>query len=387
MLPLIRLFAKHRLFCTKKFEQSHHTKKWWHRKHRNVFFLLVVPAVVAIGVSLLFNMRPKDHELLLVSYNNAIRNGGPVSVIDLRTQKIAKPAIPAMGCDGFARSGDEYFIRLYCQGSQNGNTLWDLNLKNYDANPSPQFPSPYNRMSAFRHPKVLRDNAGREFYSAGGPRVGGGTDARVVIVENGTFTEVPISTTTQEHFIFRMALDESRGKLWLMTIGEIGDTLIDRIDVHAKKVDLSMHLAVYSGWGMLLNDAHLMVTAHRDKEGNDIFVFDAETGVLTRTIALPVKNDAGYNAKSLLISGGRILVSSNEGIFALDRETYAITDFIQNTDGRALTEMVDGETFIYGIRDFEDVVFLPKDTLTPITVLIKGDGAGVMQLFYVRETY
>ncbi len=314
---------------------------------------------------------------LFVSYNNATVNGGPITAIDLSTLVASRPDIDASVCDGMAYLPTLSSVSFYCQGSRLGRQFWTFHLNALDARPA------FGGSSAvFRHPRMVVDTRGSAFFSAGGPLSSHGNNAHVVMRGEDGSHEVAISDAHHSLYITELLLDEVRGKLWVLSMGEAGYTRLDRMDIATHQIDLSVPLPVHSAWGIMKNGDQLVVGTYRSSLGKDAFVFDLGTGKESVSFALPV-GGAGYVAKAMLVMPNEILIATQGGVFHLDKATYGIIGFSTTSPGDAFTRMVADDAYIYAINSYDSIVRLNASGLDQEEVILAGNGAGAMEILLV----
>lgn len=353
--------------------------------HKNTaIIILAVLSVLSICLFFCFRNWVPD-EYLVISHNDASKNGGPISILNLKNGKVEKPQVSGVGCTTKRLDSKSNDLLVYCLGSQDSNSLWEIQNKDKSVVPAPPLPEPYTTVGVSRHPIVLiHSQNGTRYFNSGGPGFienGDVTDAGVVIVEGDTTHKVLISDRTQTYFILKMVLDEAENKLWVMSSGNGMTVLIDRIDLNEKRIDFSSTIESYSGFDMALTGKDVAVSAYRTNNGADILFFNRKTAE-KKEITLPVREILGFNALAMLERQGRFYVSSMDGLYVFNPQTYEIMEFIENNTGSQFTYLVNGEDSLYAIDAYHRVYRIhDTDRLHP-ELLTDAEGQGLSSVYY-----
>jgi hypothetical protein len=233
------------------------------------------------------------------------------------------------------------------------------------------------------HARIVEGHDGWRYFSAGGP-VGMGdhanaTEARVVAVRGEEVRNIPISDEQETYTIFRMLYDESKKKLWVMSINIGSKVLIDRIDVETLAIDFSTTIDAYLGFDFFINKNNILITTFRMENGTDLTILDTDSGEVVKEISFPFE-DNKLNALSMIDSGRGIFVSTTGGLFVLNTDTYVIEEFIPNNPGGQFTYFSKSGDTIYAIDRYDRVVefsvFKPLHT----RVIYEAEGKGLTSL-------
>lgn len=349
------------------------------------FFLLTFAATIIL--SLYFSR--SDTRLLLVSHNDLNTNGGPLTLINLHTDKVIKPMIPVAGCSGAAYLAKSSELKIYCMSGGEVNNLWNINLSNYEITQPYELPKPFEHAGVPYHSRFLVGSDGTEYYPDGGPLRNLDdnilTDAGVIIVKGGYAQKVFISDLSQTYFILKIILDEEEKKLWVMSMGNGHHVLINRIDLNnSPKVDFSTVINSYSGFDMILNQNDLVISVYRSDDDSDILVYKKNTGALIKQITLP-QVDIGYNALSLLLRQGSLYVSSLGGLFALNPDSYEIKDLIKNNPESQFTYMINGDNEIFAIDSYSYVLRIPDEDRLHPEIILDAKDQGLTSLYFINN--
>jgi hypothetical protein len=355
------------------------------KKHQKS--LAALSLVVFTVAGSLFLLELRDAEYIVISHNDSTKNAGPLTILNLKSGETWKPNVPRVGCNGIAenKSGNDNELLVYCMGSSKNNNLWDVSLANRSFAQHTLLPAPYEAISVPLHAKVIVSSVGWQYFNSGGPGYNenwDATDAGVVAVKGDEAHKILISDRSKPYFILRMVLDEEESELWMMSSGNGESVLIDRIDLINKKVDFSYTIKSYSGFDMIVNNDDVVVTTYRTSAGIDITVLNKLTGEKKKEITLPSKEDLGYNALSMLVRGERLYVSSIGGLYAFDKSTYEIKEFIENNPRSQFSYLVNGKRAIYAIDSYDRVFEIPDRDMMRTKLLIDGEGQGLTSLYY-----
>lgn len=346
--------------------------------------LYIVFCLIILGV-FIFNNLVRSSSFLVISHNDSGANGGPLSILNLNNKKIIKPIIEGVGCSGVAQINSD--LMVYCLG--NNNNLWSIKLtdQNFKAIQLPK-PKIEDKFGVPIHSKVIVGSDLTVYYHDGRPGDFGSqnmTSAGILIDDGKIPTKVFISDRTQPYFVFKMVLDELEQKLWVMSMGSGESVLIDRIDLVDKKVDFTSNIKSYSGFDMILNNTDLVVSVFRTEKQSDLYILDKYTGETKKEISLPVVNDVGYNALSLLVRNNNLFISSEGGLYIFDPHTYEEKDFIENNPGSQFTFLLNGDDEIFAIDSYNYVIRIPDRNPLYTELILEAKDQGLTNLYFINN--
>ncbi len=326
---------------------------------------------------------------IVVSHNDAQKNGGPLTILNTTNGKTQKPSVPSIGCSGIASVPNRAdTLRVHCIGTQLADTFWDVNTVTGEAVKYATTTQLTEIEGVFQHAKLLIDGRGRQYFNTGVPVLTESgfvtNNPGVIVIDGSTTHTIPLSDSSSQSFILRMVLDEVEDKLWVMSMNQ-KQVFIDRIDLKTYSIDFTYTSETYSGFDMIVNEEYILLSTYRTSTGTDITILDKFTGQVVKEIQLPVEKDLGYNALSLLAYGDSFLVSSMGGIYTLDKNTFEIMDFIENNPGRQFTYWIKDKDILYAIDSYNRVVEMSIYDLKNPKVLLDAQGQGLTSLFLINR--
>lgn len=328
---------------------------------------------------------------LVISHNDSSANGGPITIIDLGSNEKYVPLIKAVGCGGIAKLDykNHNTIHVYCVGSTDDTVRFDMDLRTSDITKSKPLPEPYTNPMVPIFPTLLETDELR-IFSDGGPTTptteGYLTNAGIVLYDSRPATsKVYISDRTKSLFISKIVIDPESNIAFLMSTGDGVTVLIDKIDLLQKKVTDSYVIKSYSGYDMIEVDENIAVTTYRTTEGNDVIILSKSTLQVVKQLQIPLENNAGYNAYSLLEHKGRLFVSVLDGLLELDPDSFEIVSHIKNNLGSYFTTLILGHNYIYAIDAYDSVIQIPFKDLYHTKNIFEATNQGLTNLFYIHN--
>ncbi len=306
-----------------------------------------------------------------VTFNKvAVAGVTGITLIDTATNGVQTlSAIDGNGCFGTAFKKQTTKLRVYCAIASAGHYFWDVDPLTGAATP---VSNPFISFAGVTKAMVAIGADGREYYTAGFATSATGSNARIVVL--GTdgkqlLAEIPLSTNSSVgDYILRMWLDESAGKLWIASRGGI----LDRIDLATLKTDLtinSINAAISGLVDMKVTASNVIITVLRTASGADALVFDKNTGVKVKEIALPIGGTTGSGLSyGITLTSSDLLIASPGGYYRVNPTTFVVGTFAPVFTIGTSDDLVFANGKIYG-NNANDVYVFPTTLLSSTKVL------------------
>ncbi len=288
------------------------------RKTLFKFFLWTVLVLLAVLLHL-FVWAPSDTmhaPKLIMSTDNAVANGGQISVLDLKTGTFVDLHFAADGCDGVARNLDSTKVHISCRLGKEPYVDYDVTTNSLGTNTPP-----FSLQPTFRSPLVCT-GGGKCYYGFGYAGVDGDSNGRILVTQDGELVKTIDSPDRRENkFPVRFRLVDDI--LWILERGESGtEAVVWRFDtLRDEFAGDPVHVGV-DATDFAVTEKFVAVSVFLGALGDNVRIFDAQSGAQIRSLSLGAKGSS-QSAFGIATQNNFLYVAGSNGVSAFSLETFA----------------------------------------------------------------
>lgn len=284
----------------------------WHKVLVAAILLLLIVIFVVVALSFRgANIRPR----LYMSPDNAVENGGQISILDLASGSFSDLRFEADGCDGVALDATNHKVRIACR--MGAASYADYDERSHALSTStPPFP----QQPTFHSPLVCT-KTGKCYYGFGYAQIGGDSGGRIMVTKNGVLEKtikIPESMGNMSPVRFEIFGDT----LWVLERGGAGtEALVRRFDLRREEFMLKPIHIGKDAVDIAANGDIVAVSTIPDATCNKILFFSAATGLPFKDHSVLAGEPSSY-VFGLAINGDVLYTAGSAGVSAYSLQTF-----------------------------------------------------------------